>query len=90
MVNQPVDHCSMNEVPNAYKYEARIESEVDRLPKHVTADSKTWPSEALESNTEYVIQIRAVSGYEEVPNSKWSEIISVRRRMRPTWCDGNW
>ena len=65
-----------NEVANAYKYEARIESEVDRRPKHVTAGLKNvaeW--KALEPNTEYVIQIRAVSGYEEVPNSKWSEII---------------
>ena len=65
-----------NEVANAYKYEARIESEVDRRPKHVAAGLKNvaeW--KALEPNTEYVIQIRAVSGYEEVPNSKWSEII---------------
>ena len=65
-----------NEVNNAYRYEAKIDSEVDRKPKHITAGLKNvaeWKN--LESDTEYVIHIRAISNSMDIPDSNWSEII---------------
>ena len=73
-----------SEVPRAFRYEARIDLDENRKPKNIPASMKNvaeW--RGLEPNTKYKVQIKAISEFENVPDSSWAEIELFSRPTAP-------